>query len=124
LEILATHACFRPAGKVTLQEGVDSIANAIRFARDNGIRRLFVDITKLTGFSPPTIADRYEFGERFAAEAMGVVKLAMLARGELIHPRRFGLLVGRNRGLWAEVFESEEDALAWLLDRKDPANPV
>jgi hypothetical protein len=115
-QVLATHACSRPEKQLTLREGIDLVCGAVRFARENKIRRLLVDTTKLTGFAPPTTSDRYVLGERLAAEAMAMVKLALLARRELIDPGRFGVIVARNRGLWADVFDQEADALAWLLE--------
>ena len=118
-QVLTTHACYRPVKQVTLLEAVDLVSLAIRFARENKIKTLLADITELTGFESPTTTERYLFGERFAVEAMGMVKVAMVARPEVIHPRRFGVLVARNRGLLSEVFNSEADAIAWLLDARE-----
>ena len=103
---------------MTLQQAIELAGAAVRFARENQIGRLLVDGTRLTGFDSPALADRYVLAERLAGEAMGTIKLALLVKHEMIHPRKFGILVARNRGLRAEVFDSEDEALAWLLDPK------
>jgi hypothetical protein len=43
------------------------------------------------------------------------VKLAMVVRPEMVDPDNFEVTVARNRGLMGNVFDSEKDALAWLL---------
>ena len=40
----------------------------------------------------------------------------MVALPEMIDPGRFGITVARNRGFFADVFDSEEEAVEWLLD--------
>ena len=117
-QVLATHASYRPEREVTLQKAIDLVGAAIRYARDNQIRMLLVDTTKLTGFESPTVTDRILLAERFAVEAMGTVKIALLAKRSFIHPSRIGIIAGRNRGLLSEVFDSESSAMAWLLDPK------
>src|SRR5262245_14439776 len=115
-EVLTTHACFRPQGQMTLAQAADLVAEAVRFAHENGIRRLLVDVVKLTGFESPSKTERYVLAERFAFEAMGMVKAAMLVRSEMIHAEDLGELVAQNRGLTGRAFDSETEALAWLLD--------
>jgi hypothetical protein len=53
----------------------------------------------------------------WASIARGL-RLAVVARAELIDPERFGITVARNRGLSANVFTSEAEAIDWLLDRQ------
>lgn len=114
-EMKAGYASFRPVAKTTLAEAIELVYRAILFSREQQIKRLFVDTTNLTGFGPPKIFERFFLGERLAAAAQGRLKLAMLARPEMIHPEHFGVLVARNRGLYADVFSSEAEALEWLL---------
>ena len=45
-----------------------------------------------------------------------LVKLAMVVRPEMMDPEKFEVTVATNRGLDGNVFDSEKDALAWLLD--------
>ncbi|HKA42232.1 MAG TPA: hypothetical protein VKF40_09610 [Burkholderiales bacterium] len=113
-----TYASYRLKRQVTFREAIDLIATAISFARENNIRRLFVDSTKLTGFEPPDTVERFRMAVQFASAADSRVKVALLGRAELIDHDRFGVTVARNRGLLVDVFETEADALAWLLDPK------
>ena len=53
--------------------------------------------------------------ERWASISHGL-HLAIIARPELIDPNHFGVTVASNRGLSANVFTSEPDAIAWLLE--------
>lgn len=110
------HACYRPVGQVTLQEGINLVSIAITYARQQSIPRLLVDTTGLTGIDPPTTLERFVLGGQFARAAQGEVKTAFVARQDLIDPKKFGLTVARNRGMIAEVFTDLNEAIAWLLD--------
>jgi hypothetical protein len=114
-QIAEGYAIYRPTGNVSLQEAISLISQAITFAKNSQIRRLLVDSTKLTGFGPIGTVDRYQMGEQLADAGRLSVRLAMVARAELIDPHRFGVTVARNRGLDVDVFTSEATALAWLL---------
>ena len=108
-------ARFRPEGHVKLEAAVAMIGHAIAFCRKEGIQNLLVDTTKLTGFPPPTIIERYWFVREWAAEAAGAIRLAMVARPDFIDPQKFGVTVAMNAGLISDIFDSEPDAIAWLL---------
>ena len=114
--MIADYGCYRPQGQVTFEEAVHLIATAIEYARDRKVKLLFVDSTKLIGFASPGTWDRFWMGVQLAASGHSVVKLALMARPELIDPQHFGVTVARNRGLLADVFTTERDALTWLLD--------
>jgi len=114
--VAETHASFRPEKRLALQEAFDLVGAAIQLARENEIERLLADTTKLTGFGSPGVWQRFLMGRLFAEKAKGRVKVAVVARSELIDPARFGVTVARNRGLQANVFDSDTDALGWLLD--------
>jgi hypothetical protein len=115
-EIGEGHAIHRPEGSVSFQEAGELLSQAIVYCRENGIRRLLIDTTKLTGFGPIDTAERYTIGERLARAAMAAVKVAMVVRQELLDPARFGITVARNRGLFSNAFTSESEAWEWLLD--------
>ena len=116
-EIAAGYACYRPVGEVSLQKAIDWVSTVITFAIDQQITKLLIDSTKLTGIEPPLAWERFRMGERFAHAARGsAIKVVLVARPEMIDPERFGMTVARNRGLLANVFTSEAEALAWLLD--------
>ena len=44
----------------------------------------------------------------------GALRVAIVARPELIDPQKTGVLMAQNRGVNGDVFEHEADALAWL----------
>ena len=115
-EIGEGHAIHRPEGNVSFLEGLDLLSRAVVYCRENGIRRLLIDLTKLTGFGPIGTAERFAFGERLARDAKAAVKVAFVARPEVLDPSRFGVTVARNRGLFSNAFTSESEAWKWLLD--------
>jgi hypothetical protein len=42
----------------------------------------------------------------------------MVVPAEFMDPEKFEVTVGRNRGLFGNVYDSEKDALEWLLNPK------
>jgi len=113
-ELVAGRGFYRPAGSVTLKEAIDLVSAAIAYAREQGIHDLLVNISALTGFAPPSLAERYFLIEQWAAVADGKVRLAMAARAELIDPEKIGVLLALNRGLVSNIFVTEDEALTWL----------
>lgn len=111
------YACFRPTGQVTFNEAVAIIANAISQASDKDMQRLLVVTTSLRGFPYPTTSERYFMAEQWASRARGL-RLSVVARAEVIDPLRFGIMVARKLGLMADVFDSEKEAVEWLLNPK------
>ena len=117
LEVFDNHCRFCPRGDVTLVQAVEMITGAIVFCRGQKISRLFVDSTGLTGFSSPTVDDRFWMVQDWADASKGAVIVAMLARPELIHPSKFGARVAADAGLTGDVFATEAEAMEWLLER-------
>lgn len=107
-------AIFRPAGEVALEKMVKIVTSAITLAREQQIHKLLVNTTALTGFKSPTLAARYYFVQEWASAARGGVYFALVTRPEMIDPRKFGITVAANFGLTAEVFTTEDEALAWF----------
>ena len=114
------HVCYRPVATVTFSQVIELCSSAVAFCRMRNLRCLLVDTTRLTGFGSPDTLDRFEFAHRCAQAADGAVKVAFLARPEMIDPDRFGLAVARNRGFWTGIFASESEALQWLIDPNSP----
>lgn len=108
---------FRPTGQVSLEQAVQLVTSAITHARGHSFAKLLIDVSVLTGFAPPSITQRYFFVQEWARASRGNVRIALVARKEMIDPNKFGVTVAANFGLVADVFISEEEALAWL--RKD-----
>jgi len=118
LEILEGHAVLRPSGQVSLEELVESVTASISFARAQNIRNLIVVTSTLTGFEVPSIGTRYFVVKEWAKASRGMVRVALVARPEMIDPEKFGVTVATNSGLVGDVFASEDEALAWLQNVK------
>ena len=114
---------FRPVGSVSFNEAVALVRAAIAAARSKQAWELLVDTRALTGFSSPNTFQRFLMAVEWAEEASGTVRLAMVAREEMIDPQKFGVTVAANRGLVSNVFTTESEARAWLDDRP-PNQPL
>ena len=114
LTIAEDYARFYPKGEVSLRGAVEMVKGSIAFCREQGVPRLLADVTRLTGYAPPTLSERYWFVQEWAEAAKGAVSLAMVARPEYIDPEHFGVTVALNAGLRANVFASDSEALASL----------
>jgi hypothetical protein len=118
IETMEGYSCFRLSGNGPLEEAANKVIEAITFAREQGIRNLLIDVTHWTGHPNPTTMERFNWAEAFARAALAKVKVAMVVPAEFMDPEKFEVTVGRNRGLFGNVFDSEKDALEWLLDPK------
>jgi len=112
---------FRPCGECSLVDAVDLITSAIAYCRDQSIDKLLVDVTGLVGGAIPSLVDRFLMVEEWAREGKGVVVVAMVARAEYIHPKKFGVKVAADFGLVLDVYTSETDAFRWLSSGLDLA---
>ena len=121
-EIAADRAVFRLSGRTSLERIGQMVASAIVLAKERRVANLLVDVTGLTGFRPPTLAQRYFFARRLGDAAKGAIRLAMVARAEMLDPEQFEVTVATNRGLCAGIFLTEDEALAWLS--APPGEPV
>lgn len=110
-----SHATLRPEGQRSFEETLDLGSRAVIYCRENGIRKLLIDLTKATGLGLPGTIERFAVGERLAYDAQSAVKVAFVAGPEVLDPSRFAVLVARNRGLFTSAFTSEAEALEWLL---------
>jgi len=114
-EVIEGYCCFRLSGDGPLAEAAGKVIEAITFCREQGKDRLLIDTTNWTGHQSPDTLERYTWAQAFAEAARSTVKVAMVVRPEMVDPDKFEVTVARNRGLMGNVFDSEEDALAWLL---------
>ena len=96
------------------------VAEAMLTARELGLADLLVNTTGLTGFPPPSVFARYTLATKWAESAGAALRVAMVARPELIDPQKIGVLMAQNRGVTGDVFTNEADALAWLDARLGP----
>jgi hypothetical protein len=105
---------YRPVGRVSFVEAVAWVRAAIAVARSGQAEDLVVDATALTGFPSPATFQRFLAAVAWAEEAVGRLRLAMVARAEMIDPHKFGVTVAANRGLVSNIFPTEAAARAWL----------
>ena len=110
------YCCYRLSGHGRLAEAASKVIEVITFAREHGMPNLLVDTTGWTGHASPDTLERYNVARAFAEAARSVVKLALVVRPEMMDPNKFEVTVAKNRWLVGNVFDSEKDALAWLLD--------
>ena len=115
-EVMEGYCCYRLSGHGRLAEAASKVIEIITFTREEGMRNLLIDTTGWTGHKSPDTSERYNVAEAFAEAARSKVKLAMVVRPEMMDPDKFEVTVAANRGLVGNVFASEKDALAWLLD--------
>jgi hypothetical protein len=112
---------YRPVGSVSFDEAVALVRAAIAATRRNEAQDILVDTTALTGFPSPTTIERFFAVLQWAAEAEGCLRLAMVARAEMIDPEKFGVTVAAMRGLATNIFTTEAEARAWLANiRRGP----
>ncbi len=119
-EIAGGRGFYRPVGSASFDEAVEMVCAAIATTRKNGGRDLLVNTCALTGFPSPDSFQRFFAAVEWAATACGRLRLAMVARAEMIDPDRFGVTVAVNRGLVCDIFTTETEALAWLDARRGP----
>ena len=117
-EVMEGYCRCRLSGHGPLAEAASKVMEAITYCREQGIRHLLIDVTGWTGHEKPSAAERFDWGEAFAAAARSMVKAAMVIRPELMDPDKFEVTVATNRGMIGNVFDSEKDALEWLLRPK------
>jgi hypothetical protein len=115
-EVMDGYCCYRLSGHGPLAEAADKVIEVITFARKQGMRNLLIDTTGWTGHKSPDTLERYNVAQAFAEAARSAVKLAMVVRPEMMDPDKFEVTVAKNRWLDGNVFDSEKDALTWLLD--------
>jgi hypothetical protein len=115
-EVMEGYCCYRLSGHGPLAEAAGKVIEAITRARAQRMHNLLIDTTNWTGHQSPGTLERYTWGQAFAEAAGSTLKLAMVVRPEMVDPDNFEVTVARNRGLMGHVFDSEKDALAWLLD--------
>ena len=111
---------YRPVGNLSFEQAVDLVAEAIQVARELGLSDLLVNVTELTGFTAPSVFARYSMATKWAQVAGASLRVAMVARPEIIDPQKIGVLIMQNRGGTGDIFTSERDALEWLDARLGP----
>ena len=115
-EVMEGYCCYRLSGHGPLAEAASKVIEVITFCREQRMRNLLIDTTGWTGHQSPNTLERYYVAQAFAEAACCEVKVAMVVRPEMMDPDKFEVMVAKNRWMVGNVFDSEKDALAWLLD--------
>jgi len=109
------YAVFCPVGQVSFSEMAELMSRAVLRCRREKIDKLLIDSRGLPGFHPPLMFEQYNLAERIASDAKSQVKIAHVASPEWVRSGKFSVMVAKNRGLDAKNFNSEPEALEWLL---------
>jgi hypothetical protein len=108
------YAICRPVGELSLDDAVRLIDDSLRFCKENKITRLLANVTGSTPFPSPSLTDRFWLITRWAESARGLVLLSVVAPEDIIHPEKIGVVFAANRGLEANIFSDESEAIEWL----------
>ena len=110
---------------MTFEQAVEIVGKGMIHARSLDLVDLMVNTGNLTGFPPPDVFARYSLAIKWAESAGTSLRVALVARAELIDPEKIGLLMAQNRGVSGDVFTTEAAAIAWLDARIGvvPPNP-
>jgi hypothetical protein len=118
-EITGKRAFYRPVGKVSFEQAVELVAQAMKAARTAGCADMLVNVCGLTGFAAPTTIGRYAMAQRWAESSGTRLRVAMVVRPEFMDPQKIGVLMAQNRGVTGDVFLNELNGLAWLDSRHE-----
>jgi hypothetical protein len=113
-EILGDICVFRVAGDIPFATAMQSITAAIESARRQRVGKFLIVTLELTTMASPSIATRHVLAREWASAAGGGMRVALVAKAEMIDPQKLGVMVARNFGAIADAFTSEADAIAWL----------
>ena len=105
---------FRPVGEMSFEQAVQVVGEAMRHARSLELADLLVNTSGLTGFPTPDVFARYSLASKWAESAGTGLRVALVARAEIIDPQKIGVLMAQNRGVTGDVFTTEAAAIAWL----------
>jgi hypothetical protein len=105
---------FRPEGVMSFEQAIDVVAEAMRHARSLDLLDLLVNTSNLSGFPTPDVFARYTLASKWAQSAGASLRVALVARAEIIDPQKIGVLMAQNRGVNGDVFSTEAAAITWL----------
>jgi hypothetical protein len=95
---------------------IEPIFQKVRdFHLQHKIDLLLLDLREIQGNL--SILERFNLGSIGAAHLMQFVRRAgVVVRVDQLDPDRIGLVVANNRGLLAEIFLEQKEAIAWLMN--------
>ena len=104
----------RVSGDFRLERFKRQIETILQTAKDRGLGKILVDVTRMVRFESLNTTDRFEMSSHAARLAGTSVAIAMLGKPVQLDRERFGERVAQNRGLNVRVFVDEAAAVAWL----------
>jgi hypothetical protein len=113
-EMLGGIAIFRVHGDFPFATAMQSVTAAIASAQNQRISKFMIVTLELSTIKPPSIAMRHFLAREWATTAGASMRVAVVAKPEMIDPQKLGVMVARNFGATADAFTSEADAIAWL----------
>lgn len=113
-EVVGDIARFAAWGEHDYLQGVHLITDAILRTKTEGLGKLMVDILGITGVAPPSVEMRLWMMGEWANAGRGYVRMALVTRREFMSEERFGIAFGMNQGFISNLFDTQEQALAWL----------
>jgi hypothetical protein len=113
-ETLGDICIFRVAGDIPFAVAMQSITAAIASARRQRIGKFLIVTLELSTMAPPSIATRHVLAREWASASGGTMRVALVAKAEMMDPQKLGVIVARNFGAIADAFTSEADAISWL----------
>jgi hypothetical protein len=105
---------FRPVGVMSFDQAIEVVSEGMRHARSLELVDLLVNTSGITGFPVPDVFARYSLASKWAESAGASLRVALVARPELMDPQKIGVLMAQNRGVSGDVFSTEAAAIAWL----------
>jgi hypothetical protein len=100
-------------GDVTEGDLLVSMAEILAIQKKRGLSRIFVDASR--GTSLPNTLPLHQFGSMLSKDAM-TLKFALLVNNQVRKDVHFLETVMRNRGMEVKMFDSREEAMAWLRE--------
>ena len=91
------------------------ITQAVGAAKAQGLKRLLIDLNRMSATRRLSMTECYSLGEDLARAGTGLWKVAFVMDARCMKVHQFTLNVAANRGLEAVAFANEVEALQWLL---------
>ncbi|MEJ0086005.1 MAG: hypothetical protein WDO72_10000 [Pseudomonadota bacterium] len=113
-EQIGKRGFYRPSARVSFEQAVEMVAGVMREARRLELIDLLVNTKGLVGFGQPSIFARHSLAVEWARSSGPNLRVALVARPEVIDPQKIGVLMAQNRGVAGDIFTNEAEALAWL----------
>jgi len=125
-EAAGNRGTYRPTGTMSAGQLADLITAALHRARHDRLSEILINISAVQGFESPGPAFRRWAVLRWAQVVGTGLRIALIARPELVCPKKTGLLVAAEEGLRANIFTTEPEAAAWLdtPPQPGPNSPV